>query len=148
LLAEMVQTAEQLKPEFKALIAQLPGGAITGPYYQRAVCRCVTISARRWTTCATGKACIYILFPEGARTRDGAMLPFKPGVGMKVAGTEVPVVPCYLSGTFEVFPANRVLPRLLPITLRIGTPLTFAEAPNSADGWRRWHTRSRPLSVV
>jgi len=81
--------------------------------------------------------CIYLLFPEGARTRDGAMLPFKPGVGMMVAGTEVPVVPCYLGGTFEVFPANRVLPRLLPIRLRIGRPLTFAEAPNTADGWRQ-----------
>jgi 1-acyl-sn-glycerol-3-phosphate acyltransferase len=81
--------------------------------------------------------CIYLLFPEGARTRDGALLPFKPGVGMMVAGTRVPVVPCYLGGTFEVFPANRVLPRLLPIRLRIGRPLTFAETPNTADGWRQ-----------
>jgi 1-acyl-sn-glycerol-3-phosphate acyltransferase len=81
--------------------------------------------------------CIYLLFPEGARTRDGALLPFKPGVGMMVAGTAVPVVPCYLAGTFEVFPAHRVLPRLLPITLRIGKPLTFAETPNSATGWRQ-----------
>jgi 1-acyl-sn-glycerol-3-phosphate acyltransferase len=80
--------------------------------------------------------CIYILFPEGARTRDGAMLPFKPGVGMMVAGTTVPVVPCYLGGTFEVFPANRVLPRLMPITLRIGKPLVFAETPDTAEGWR------------
>jgi 1-acyl-sn-glycerol-3-phosphate acyltransferase len=82
-------------------------------------------------------SCIYLLFPEGARTRDGALLPFKPGVGMMVAGTPVPVVPCYLGGTFEVFPANRVLPRLLPIRLRIGRPLTFAETPNTADGWRQ-----------
>ena len=36
--------------------------------------------------------------------------------------TAVPVVPCWLGGTFEVFPANRVLPRLLPIKLRIGKP--------------------------
>jgi len=81
--------------------------------------------------------CIYILFPEGGRTRDGSMLPFKPGVGMMVAGTPVPVVPCHLRGTFEVFPPNRVLPRLLPIAVRIGAPLGFAAVPNTSDGWRQ-----------
>src|SRR5947208_3042273 len=37
LLAEMVPNADQAKPEFKALIAQMPGGAITCPYCQGAV---------------------------------------------------------------------------------------------------------------
>ena len=81
--------------------------------------------------------CIYILFPEGARTRDGAMLPFKSGVGMMVASTAVPVVPCYLGGTFEVCPPNRVVPRLLPIHLTIGKPLTFTATPNTNEGWRQ-----------
>jgi 1-acyl-sn-glycerol-3-phosphate acyltransferase len=81
--------------------------------------------------------CIYILFPEGGRTRDGSLAPFKPGVGMMVAGTQVPVVPCYLHGTFEVFPANRVIPRLLPIEIRIGMPLTFDAVSNTSAGWRR-----------
>jgi 1-acyl-sn-glycerol-3-phosphate acyltransferase len=81
--------------------------------------------------------CIFLLFPEGARTRDGSMLPFKSGVGMMVAGTAVPVVPCWLGGTFEVFPANRVLPRLLPIKLRIGKPLIFSGLPNTHEGWRQ-----------
>ncbi len=37
LLAEMVPSADQAKPEFKALVGQTPGGAITCPYCQRAV---------------------------------------------------------------------------------------------------------------
>ncbi len=81
--------------------------------------------------------CIYLLFPEGGRTRDGSMASFKPGIGMMVAGTGVPIVPCHLQGTFEVFPANHVLPRLLPITLRIGEPLLFPGVANSSDGWRQ-----------
>lgn len=37
LLAEMVATADQATPEFRALIRQTPGGAITCPYCQQAV---------------------------------------------------------------------------------------------------------------
>jgi hypothetical protein len=37
LLAEMVPNADRIKPEFKALVGQQPGGAITCPYCQAAV---------------------------------------------------------------------------------------------------------------
>src|SRR5260370_37042398 len=37
LLAEMVPDEEQTKPEFKAVVTQTPGGAITCPYCQEAV---------------------------------------------------------------------------------------------------------------
>src|SRR5438874_7542666 len=56
-------------------------------------------------------ACIYILFPEGTRSRTGAMASFKPGLGRLVAKTSVPIVPCYLRGTFEALPATRTMPR-------------------------------------
>lgn len=47
---------------------------------------------------------VYILFPEGTRTRTGAIGKFKPGLGRLVAGTNVPVVPCHLRGTFAALP--------------------------------------------
>jgi hypothetical protein len=37
LLTEMVPKQDQAKQEFKAIVAQIPGGAITCPYCQRAV---------------------------------------------------------------------------------------------------------------
>jgi 1-acyl-sn-glycerol-3-phosphate acyltransferase len=79
--------------------------------------------------------CIYILFPEGGRTRDGKMLKFKAGVGMMVAGTTVPVVPCYLRGTFEAGPPGSTFPRPRPISMRVGEPLTFPEIANDHAGW-------------
>ena len=79
--------------------------------------------------------CSYILFPEGARSRDGKMLPFKPGLGMLVAETSVPVVPCYLDGCMEALHANQILPRPRRISLRIGEPLNFADVKNKRDGW-------------
>jgi 1-acyl-sn-glycerol-3-phosphate acyltransferase len=80
---------------------------------------------------------VYVLFPEGARTRDGRLMRFKPGVGMLVAGTPVPVVPCYLTGTFEALPANRVVPRPHRITLWVGQPRAYPDVPNEREGWDR-----------
>jgi len=79
--------------------------------------------------------CIYLLFPEGGRSRDGKMQPFKHGIGMMVAETAVPVVPCHLRGTFEAYPPGCHLPRLHRIALHIGEPLTFAATPNTREGW-------------
>jgi 1-acyl-sn-glycerol-3-phosphate acyltransferase len=78
---------------------------------------------------------VYILFPEGTRTRDGAMAKFKPGLGRLVAGTDVPSVPCYLKGAFESLPANRSFPRPRKISVAIGKPLAFSDVNNDRGGW-------------
>ncbi len=79
--------------------------------------------------------CVYLLFPEGARTRDGNYLRFKPGVGMLVAGSTVPVVPCHLRGTFEACPAGRFFPLPRKIAITIGQPLRFPDVANNREGW-------------
>lgn len=82
-----------------------------------------------------GEPAIYILFPEGTRSRDGKMGKFKPGLGMIVAGEPVPVVPCYLSGAHAAFAPGSSLPRPVPLHLRIGPPQTFADLSNDRGGW-------------
>ena len=76
-----------------------------------------------------------VVFPEGGRTRNGSMTPFKHGLGMLVAETNVPVVPCGLIGTFEALPPNRKVPRPVRIKLIIGEPLNFAGTSNNHEGW-------------
>ena len=78
---------------------------------------------------------IFIIFPEGGRTRTGSMMPFKHGVGMLVAETNVPVVPCGLIGSFEALPPNRKVPRCLRIKLVIGERVEFASIANDRGGW-------------
>ncbi len=78
---------------------------------------------------------IFIIFPEGGRSRNGSMLPFKHGIGMIVAETSVPVVPCVLAGTFEALPPNQKLPRPVSIKLTIGDALGFTSTPNNREGW-------------
>jgi 1-acyl-sn-glycerol-3-phosphate acyltransferase len=81
------------------------------------------------------RPCIYILFPEGTRTRTGEMAPFKPGLGRLIAGTKIPIVPCYLNGTFAALPATGTVPRWKKISVRVGKPLSFAETTNERAGW-------------
>jgi 1-acyl-sn-glycerol-3-phosphate acyltransferase len=78
---------------------------------------------------------IFIIFPEGGRSRNGSMMPFKHGLGMLVAETNVPVVPCGLVGTFEALPPHRNFPRPVRIKLIIGDALQFASTANDRAGW-------------
>src|SRR5688500_12983115 len=85
----------------------------------------------------TSTGCILLLFPEGARSRDGNFLPFKAGLGMLVASTAVPVVPCFISGTFEALPPGTKRPRRVPLGVQIDRPLIFADTGNDRQGWQR-----------
>jgi 1-acyl-sn-glycerol-3-phosphate acyltransferase len=78
---------------------------------------------------------IFIIFPEGGRSRNGSMMPFKHGLGMLVAETNVPVVPCGLLGTFQALPPHRNFPRPVAIKLVIGDTLQFASTSNDRAGW-------------
>jgi 1-acyl-sn-glycerol-3-phosphate acyltransferase len=79
--------------------------------------------------------CVYIIFPEGTRSRDGTMGRFKSGLGMIVAGTAIPVIPCRLSGTFAAWPAARRVPRPRRVTVKIGPALQFDTISNDRAGW-------------
>jgi 1-acyl-sn-glycerol-3-phosphate acyltransferase len=72
---------------------------------------------------------ILILFPEGTRTTTGQMSEFKPGIGLFLAGTNTPVVPCFLHGTFAAWPKGKSFPRPHKLQLRIGEPLTYTTLP-------------------
>jgi 1-acyl-sn-glycerol-3-phosphate acyltransferase len=79
--------------------------------------------------------CVYVLFPEGTRSRNGEMAPFRQGIGALVAASPVPVVPCYLDGAFAALPPHRLIPRPRRITVTLGAPLRFPATPNDKGGW-------------
>ncbi len=53
--------------------------------------------ARAVETLRRGEA--MMMFPEGTRMRDGRLHPARPGVGMMAVNADVPIVPCYISGS-------------------------------------------------
>lgn len=42
---------------------------------------------------------VLLMFPEGSRMRDGELHPARPGVGMMAVQADVPILPCYISGS-------------------------------------------------
>jgi 1-acyl-sn-glycerol-3-phosphate acyltransferase len=83
------------------------------------------------------ESCVYIIFPEGTRSRSGRMSPFKSGVGMMLASTAIPVVPCGIRGTFKALPPDRRVPRPARIDLKIGVPFRLTSLSDNHDGWHK-----------
>lgn len=58
-----------------------------------------------------------MIFPEGGRSQDGRLQPFKPGAFRLACGLGVPVLPVTITGGHEVWPPGRVLPRPGRVTI-------------------------------
>jgi len=76
---------------------------------------------------------ILILFPEGTRSASGELGEFKPGIGLLLAGSEIPVVPCFLRGAHTALPKGRVIPRPRKIELVVGAPRNYADLKRGKD---------------
>ena len=74
-----------------------------------------------------------VVFPEGGRSRDGRLLPFRPGAFRLALAAKVPVVPVTIAGGFEAWPAHRTLPRPARISITYHPPLTVSDLPLAAD---------------
>ena len=56
-----------------------------------------------------------VAFPEGTRTRTGTFGKPKKGVGMAAVKTDVPVVPCWIEGSFRAKPfVSKITIHFLP----------------------------------
>jgi 1-acyl-sn-glycerol-3-phosphate acyltransferase len=76
---------------------------------------------------------VFILFPEGTRSMDGRVARFRRGIGLLLAGTPYPVVPCYLDGTVKAWPKGTLIPRPARVRLAIGEARTYEQVePNDA----------------
>lgn len=68
---------------------------------------------------------ILIIFPEGTRSTTGEVGEFKSGIGALVAGRDVAVAPCFISGSFQAWPKGKRIPRPEKIRLIVGTPRNY-----------------------
>jgi long-chain acyl-CoA synthetase len=82
-----------------------------------------------------------LIFPEGARTRTGRLLPFRGGIGVFIRELRLPVVPVILRGAFEILPTGAEHARRGEATVTFGRPLMFeGEDPNRITAMlQRWY---------
>lgn len=64
-----------------------------------------------------------ILFPEGTRSKNGRLLPFKKGFVHAALQTGLPVVPIVVTGTHLAWRNNSVRVRPVPLTVKVLPPI-------------------------
>jgi 1-acyl-sn-glycerol-3-phosphate acyltransferase len=91
---------------------------------------------------------IYIA-PEGTRNKKDTFLDPKPGAGLLVYRTGVPVVPVYVGGTMSIV---KCLLGLETVTLRFGDPVTYDRSrfgdPSRFGGARKDIYRAISLDIM
>lgn len=89
-----------------------------------------------------------VLFPEGTRSLDGQLQPAKPGVGMIVCKTRVPVVPCRIFNSHVAFGRRGGLRPGTPIHIVYGKPLHPEDYDHPADGKERYQRASERIMAA
>lgn len=76
--------------------------------------------ALRWAVNALRKGKIISMHPEGTRTLTGKMLRAKTGAVRLALAARVPILPVGLTGTFEMLPKGKYIPRFRRAEMHIG----------------------------
>jgi 1-acyl-sn-glycerol-3-phosphate acyltransferase len=100
------------------------------------------------TTIRQGKS--VVLFPEGTRTTDGKLLPFKRGGFILARKAEVPIIPVTINGSGKINPANQIRLFSGNITITLHPPVAApAELRrNEAESWMMEHVRRQIDSAL
>jgi 1-acyl-sn-glycerol-3-phosphate acyltransferase len=86
-------------------------------------------SARRTIDAAADrirKGCSVVIFPEGTRSRDGQLGPFKKGGFHLAINSGADVVPVAIRGSREIMPRGALLMRAGVVDIDIGEPISTA----------------------
>ncbi len=75
-----------------------------------------------------------MIFPEGTRSLDGSLKPFKKGGFVMAITAGVPIVPVAIGGTHAIMPKNTLLIRPRDVTLEILEPIDTAGVTPDGKG--------------
>jgi long-chain acyl-CoA synthetase len=89
-----------------------------------------------------------LVFPEGKTTEDGKISPFRSGVGLLVKQLNIPVVPMFLQGLFDLKQKHQILTRPGHVMATIGAPVRFSPGQDADEITRELERRVRELQSV
>jgi 1-acyl-sn-glycerol-3-phosphate acyltransferase len=78
------------------------------------------------------KGYCYLIFPEGTRSRDGRMQPFRRGGFFLALRTGAPIVPVTIRGTFELMPKGSFFVKRGPVEVVFHPPVPVEGCDESA----------------
>ncbi len=94
---------------------------------------------------ALDKGMHVLLFPEGARSAEGQLARFRPGIGLLVKQSSAPVLPMAIRGLGKLKSSNRGWFRSGTVEVRIGSPIRFRGAQSEADITAKLHAAVEAL---
>ena len=86
-----------------------------------------------------------LVFPEGRRTTDGKMSPFRAGIGILAQQLKVPVVPMRIDGLFPLKSEERHFASRGEIKVIVGEPVQFSETMSEEEIARDLENRVESL---
>ena len=73
------------------------------------------------------------IFPEGERCWDNRLLPFKLGTIRLLLALGSPVIPVGIAGAYALMPRWTSTIKRVPVTIRIGAPISLGHVPIPAQ---------------
>jgi long-chain acyl-CoA synthetase len=86
-----------------------------------------------------------LVFPEGVTSETGAMVSFRGGIGLLASHLNVPVVPMFLDGLFDLKRDERIITRPGHVRVKIGKPVRFAAGTDANEITQELERRVREL---
>jgi long-chain acyl-CoA synthetase len=88
-----------------------------------------------------------LIFPEGTRSPDGRLQPFKAGIGLLARELGIPVVPIHLAGPHAILPKGASWPRRAPLRATVGEPLRLDPGLSNPEAVSRLESALRALAA-
>ncbi len=95
--------------------------------------------------CAGPRIFPVLIFPEGHRSEDGRLQPFRPGIGLLALQSRVPILPIALRGLGELKRENARWFRSGRLTIHVGNVVPFDGSAEPGELTRAFEQRVREL---
>jgi len=92
------------------------------------ISKCIPVNgAVKEVVAALNKKKVVGIFIEGRRTYTGQLMSRgRKGPAIIAMRSGVPVVPAWIEGTYKAYPRRALFPKVYPIHIKFGKPITFA----------------------
>jgi 1-acyl-sn-glycerol-3-phosphate acyltransferase len=68
---------------------------------------------------------LVLVFPEGTRSYDGKLQSAHLGIGLIAIKANVPIIPAYIRGSYDVWPRHKKIFRIAKVAVTIGEPISL-----------------------